>query len=263
MIRRLESAGRRATSSIRALPDFIVIGAPRSGTTSLWKHLSSHPGVIPALRKELHYFDHRFERGLPWYRAHFPLRRSLRDGRITGEATPQYLGFPGVPARVRSVVPSAKLVVLLRNPIERTFSAWQLKVREGIEELDFERALEQEEARLAKPSRRPGADMRYAYKAKSRYAEQLEAWFEHFPRNQMLVLKSEDLFDDGAQPLSELYRFLEIPIDAGTASNARIPTANASPTASSMDDRTRAELASYFEPHNRRLYELLGRDFGW
>lgn len=121
---------RRATSSLRALPDFVVIGAQRSGTTSLFDYFLNHPQVRPALKKELHFYDLHHERGVGWYRASFPRRRQLSNGRITGEATPNYLVHPLAPERLHAVTPNAKLIALLRNPTDRAHSAWRLRTME-------------------------------------------------------------------------------------------------------------------------------------
>ena len=252
---------RRATSSVRSLPDFIVIGAPRCGTTSLWEHLRVHPDVRPAIRKELHFFDFHYHRGLPWYRAHFPITRSIPAGAVTGEATPNYLAHPDAANRVRVAVPDAKLVVLLRNPVDRAHSAWQLKVREGIEPLGFQEAIEAEETRLRGVNRRSEKDLRFAYLGKSRYAEQLETWFAVFPKEQIAIYKSEEVFAGDTTALTGLASFLGL----RTASEATpaLPKANAAPRAVQIGEALRQELSEYFSGHNRRLYELIGRDLGW
>ncbi len=252
---------RQATSSFRSLPDFIVIGAPRCGTTSLWEHLSVHPDVRPAIRKELHFFDFHYQRGLPWYRAHFPITRSIPTGAVTGEATPNYLGHPDAANRVRTAAPEAKLVVLLRNPVDRAHSAWQLKVREGVEPLGFSEAVKAEESRLAGGNRRSEKDLRFAYLGKSRYAEQLEAWFAVFPKEQFAIYKSEEILAGDTGALAELYSFLGLRT-APETTNA-LPKANAAPRSEQIDQGLHRELSEYFSEHNQRLYTLIGRDLGW
>lgn len=260
--RKLEWWYRRITWHHRVLPDFMIIGAPRSGTTTVFELLADHPQVLPSFRKEVHFFDYRHELGVPWYRAHFPLAAAISDGLITGDATPNYLGFPDVPQRVESLLPDVKLVALLRNPSDRAYSGWQLKVREGIEQLPFDQAIAAEEERLRETGRRKGASRRYAYLGKSRYAEQLEAWFELFPRHQFLILRSEDLFAGEPRVLSDLSTFLGVR-DFRLEQTTNVPQANASPESSDMDPAIRHELEQYFRPHNQRLYDLIGRDLGW
>ena len=252
---------RQATSSLRSLPDFIVIGAPRSGTTSLWELLSVHPDVRPAIRKELHFFDFHYQRGLPWYRAHFPLTRSMPAGAVTGEAIPNYLGHPDAANRVRAAAPGAKLVVLLRNPVDRAHSAWQLKVREGVENLGFSEAIKAEESRLGAGSRRSEKDLRFAYLGKSRYAEQLEAWFAMFPKEQFAIYKSEEMFAGDITALTELYTFLGL--RTNPQSMPALPKANAAPRSEQIEQGLRRELSEQFSDPNQRLYDLIGRDLGW
>src|SRR5581483_1042107 len=153
----------------RLLPDFLVIGTVKSGTTTLHGWLSGHPFVEPAVRKEVHFFDYAYFRGVDWYRSHFP-SECARDafvrehGRpfVTGEASPSYISHEWAPSRIARVVPEAKLVVALRNPVDRAYSHYQMSRREGEEPLDsFADALAAEEQRLAPERARSRADRRY------------------------------------------------------------------------------------------------------
>lgn len=220
-----------------------------------------HPNVRPASQKEVHFFDFHYHRGPPWYRAHFPFAWSIPDGAVTGEATPNYLGHPDVANRVRAVVPGAKLVVLLRNPVDRAYSAWQLKVREGLEPLGFNQAIKAEQSRLEAENPRPEPDLRFAYLGKSRYAEQLETWFAVFPKEQFAIHKTEEVFSGVTEALAELYSFLGL----GTVphTSEALPKANAAPKSEPMEQGLHRELTQYFAEHNQRLYALIGRDLGW
>jgi len=244
----------RLTSGKRALPDFLIIGAQRAGTTSLYSYLAQHWLVVSAMHKEIHYFDVSFHRGLSWYRAHFPLSSALQQASsptrsITGEATPNYLFSPLAAERVASVVPEARLIVLLRNPVERAHSHWRHTVRAGYEDLGFEEALVQEESRN---------DPHYAYLGRGLYASQLERWMALFDSKQLLVLRSEDLFAESQPILDQLAAFLDIP---GWTPRDLRPRFAAK--GQGLDAATRADLVEYFEKPNQRLYELLGRDLGW
>ena len=201
----------------RVLPDFIVIGAAKSGTTSLYGALIDHPFVLPCTTtdphfqntKEVHFFDYGFQRGLDWYRSHFPLESVRREleaehGRpfLTGEASPSYISSYWAPGRIRKILPDVKLLAVLRNPVDRAYSQFQMSRRQGIEPLErFEEAAAAEEERLRPIVARLSADPHYqnpdfgrwSYLARSRYAEQLERWLALFPREQFLFLKAEDL----------------------------------------------------------------------
>jgi hypothetical protein len=179
------------------LPNLIVIGAMKAGTSSLYEYLRAHPQVFMSDPKELRFFvagDGNWDRGLDWYERHFD---DAGDARVRGEASPRYARAPlfaGVPERMASVVPDARLVYLVRHPVERMRSHYQQLVYDGWETRPAERAL------------REYAD----YLDTSRYAFQLERYLEHFDASQVLVITTEDLRDARAAALSRLAAFLEI-----------------------------------------------------
>ncbi len=191
-------------------PGFLIVGAQRSGTTSLFRALALHPQVrSPLFHKGVHYFDVQYTQGRSWYLGHFPLRRPGRapgeDSRvITGEASPYYIHHPAAPARIRADLPDVRLVVLLRDPVERAYSAYQHEVARGFEHEEFERALDLEPRRLAGETERllanPGyrslSHQHHAYVDRSRYARQVRRLFELFGEDRVLVLDSEDFFAD-------------------------------------------------------------------
>jgi hypothetical protein len=229
--------------------------------------------VAPAAGKEVHYFDWHFHRGPRWYRAHFPtvLDRKvfrMRTGQrlVTGEASPYYLFHPHTPKRVKALLPHVKLIALLRDPVERTFSAYHHQARRGSESLSFSQAIDQEPARLAGEIERLAKDETYrsfahrhhSYLARGVYVDQLAAWFRVFPREQFLVIRSEDFFDDPAAVVETVLDHLELP----RWLPPKFPRFN-SAEYGVMDDTIRRRLTEYFAPHNRSLYELLGRDFEW
>ncbi len=150
---RLRRRARLATAGARRLPDFLVIGAQRAGSTSLFAQLCAHPGVAAPSHKEIHYFDLQSFRGPRWYRSHFPPVASSR-GRITGEASPYYLFHPAVPARVAEALPEVRLIALLRDPVARAYSHYQLSVRDGHEHARFRGGVA---GRARAPGRRGGA----------------------------------------------------------------------------------------------------------
>jgi hypothetical protein len=245
------------------LPDFAIIGAQRCGTTFLYDLLTQHPQVEPATKKEVHYFDLHFSRGTGWYRSHFPPRK---EGVITGEASPYYLFHPHAAGRMAKVVPRARLIMLLRDPVERAYSHYHHQVRRGDEPLGFEEAVEAEETRLRGERERILEDEHYrgfvyqhfSYLSRGIYVDQLVQWSRYFGGDQTLVLKSEDLFDRTPDALEPVLRFLGLPDwkpeDSRPCFQGSYPP---------MKPATRERLREYFEPHNRRLYEYLGVDLGW
>ncbi len=234
-----------------ALPDFIVIGAAKSGTTFFYHLLSQHPHVQPAAVKEPHYFNLLFEQGTEWYRRCFP-QTSWRAGRktVTGEASPGYIWHPLAPERMAEVIPQARLIALLRNPIDRTHSDYQQRAKNGRETRTFEEAMQD-----------AFTGSRDKYLFKNTYVDYLLRWSKFFPREQMLVLKSEDFFERPVETMKVALKFLDLPEWEPKASELR-KKRNAREY-DEMDPVTRQRLKEYFEAHNRRLYDFLGVDFGW
>ena len=253
----------RATSFARPLPGFLILGAQKAGTTALYAYLRWHPGITGPAWKEVSYFDRHYRRGVRWYRGHFPLRPGER---LVGEASPGYLFHPLGPERVRATVPDAKLIALLRDPVDRALSHYHHEVALGREPLTFEEAIEAEpertrgeEERLA---REPGcfshAWWDYTYLARGRYAEQLERWLAVFPREQLLVVASDELAVEPRETYARVLEFLGAPAHA-LGSYPRVYEQSYA----EMRPDTRRRLAEHFAEPNRRLYELLGRDLGW
>jgi hypothetical protein len=265
-LRRLRASYRELTGSFRGLPSLLIIGAQRGGTTSLFNYLVQHPQVLAPFGKEIHYFDHYYARGIRWYRGQFPCARRLQSA-LTLDASPYYLIHPLAPPRAADLLPNVKLVALLRNPVERALSHYQHEVREGRESLPFAEAIDREEERLAGEEERLRRDPdyysynlhRYSYARRGRYVEQLRHWMQHFPREQLLVLQSEWLYRDPVAATGAVQGFLGLPPHR---------LARYQPFLQGQYDREmpaalRARLATYFEPHNRALFEWLGQEFDW
>jgi hypothetical protein len=270
-----EQRARNEETEAGALPDFVVIGERKCGTSYLYHLLTQHPLVEPAASKELHFFDALFDEGIEWYRQCFPAPR-WEDGRrtITGEGTP-YMSHRLAPERIARVVPEARLIALLRNPVERAYSDYQQVMRKGRETRTFEEAIGVAEkawtsGRVGEdPERedRDGLD-RHGYLLRSVYVDKLLRWSKFFPREQMLVLKSEDLFERPQQTLKTVLNFLDLPdweLEALEIRKERKKRdkRNKGTYEEEMDPSTRRRLEDYFEPHNRRLYDYLGVDLEW
>jgi hypothetical protein len=259
-------------SETGALPDFVIIGAKKCGTTSLYHLLTQHPHVEPAAAKGLHYFDLLFDEGTEWYRRCFPPPR-WKDGRrsITGEATSEYIFHHPVPERMAEVVPQVRLIALLRNPIDRAYSEYQQLAHKGRETRRFEEAIEEamegekiwsvgEEGKAFDHEDRPNLyDARYWYLSKGIYADQLPRWSKFFDDEQMLVLKSEDFFEHTPDTLKLVLKFLDLPDWEPDSWEIR----GKGKYKRTLDPDTRQRLEEYFEPHNQRLYGYLGTNLGW
>jgi hypothetical protein len=210
MIQTEQSVGAR-------LPDFLIVGAQKSGTTSLLRYLSEHPEVFMA-PGEVFYFDRYFDQGTGWYRRHF---EGAVEGQSVGEKTAEYLYCLEAPARMAQVVPEARLIAILRNPVERAYSHYWHNRTRGHEPLEFADALAAEPERLAAD---PAAWRRYSYFDRGRYIEQLRRYGEHYPREAMLAVLFDDLCDSPRETFQSVCRFLEIddgfvPGNVGEAKN--------------------------------------------
>jgi hypothetical protein len=267
---------RVPTSRWRGLPDLLVIGTQRGGTSSLYKYLGQHPSVSPSIRKETEYFSSKYDRGEDWYRAHFPLRReksSLNGGSrvMAFEADPDYLLDPRAAQRAAKLVPEAKIVVLLRDPVARAISHHAHNVRLGLEKLPLVEALAAEEERLNGEVERmltdpayPGRPyQRYSYVTRGIYVDHLERWLEHFPTDNFYVARSEDFFGHTAEVYQDLLQFLGLPAWQPKGFHNYSYPPGAPPSVTAAEEDVRIELAARFAPHNQRLYDLLDWDPGW
>jgi hypothetical protein len=252
----------RATAAMRPLPDFLILGAQKAGTTALYAYLRWHPEITGPSFKEVSFFDRHYANGERWYRAHMPARRRS----LVGEASPSYLFHPLAPERVAGLLPEARLIALLRNPVDRAFSHYQHEVALGREPLSFEDAIAGEDERMEGELERMRRDptyfshawWNYTYLARGRYAEQLERWHELFPREQLLVLFTEELSSDTAATYRRALDFLGV----GTSDLESYPRIFDRDYAD-MHPATRARLEEEFVDSNRRLASLLGRELPW
>jgi hypothetical protein len=262
----------KATAAARPLPNFLIVGAQKAGTTALYSYLREHPALTGPPWKEVSFFDRHFWRGAAWYRGNFPNKLYLRRIRartgvepIVGEASPSYLFHPYASERAAALVPDARLIALVRNPVDRALSHYHHEVALGREPLPFEQALEQEDNRMQGELERM-RDPRYfshawwnfTYQARGRYAEQLERWLALYPREQLLVVPSEDLLERPGETYGQVLEFLGAPPHE-LESYPRIFEREYA----DMDAPTRSRLREHYAGPNRRLYELLGRDLGW
>ncbi len=262
---KMKQASHLLTSPLRSLPDFLIIGAKKCGTTALYSYLTQHPGIAPAMKKEIYFFNAYYQRGALWYRSHFPTR-SAKGSMLTGEATPDYLFHPHCAERIQRTVPQIKLLSILRNPVDRAYSFYNHNLRAGLETLSFEAAIEKEEERLEGESQKVDAEgdyfsfdfMHHSYLRRGIYVDQLKQWEQHFPKTQMCVVRTEGLYEAPKQTLEKAFHFLGLDYHAPK----EFRKLNAAPYPD-MEPSARARLERYFEPHNARLQEYLGQDMGW
>jgi hypothetical protein len=266
----------RLTAGSRILPSFLICGGRRCGTTSLHRALAHHPTVLEPLRhKDIHYFDNNYRRGADWYRAHFPLRRHAERVRElhgvpgqTFETSPYYLHHPHAAARIARDLPGVRLIVLVRDPVERAYAQHAHEVARGCEmEADFARALALEHSRLrgqharltADPNAYSFAHRHHAYRAGGEYAAALESLAHQVGRDRILVLESEQFFSDPKAVYDRAQDFLGLP----HLGYPDFDVPDAGPRGEAMPDEIRASLRAHYEPHDAALAAWLGRTPAW
>jgi len=286
------------------LPDFIIIGSERGGTSSLYVYLTNEPRIVAALRKEIDFFDQKYQKGWTWYLGHFVVAFSNRaigskldnylasrtyeesfkkpllskiisrlrslgylpfgdtSNLLTGEASVSCLFFPEAAERVAKSLPNTRIIVLLRDPVERAYSHYQHELAMGYEYLSFEDALRREcvidggKWRLRNLREKSMFEyVHFSYLAKGLYAEQLKCWMEKIPRDRFLILKSEDFFNDPSNSFAQVLQFLGLPRSNRIAFR-KYNEGNYQP----LDATLRDQLKEFYEPHNEELSRFLGLD---
>ena len=272
-----EKLYRKMTSRLRQLPDFIIIGAGRAGTTALYSYLIQHPLIAAALTDnnesvaDLHFFEYMISNNIQWYRSHFPILFSKsnkhKNSFITGEYTSTYMYHPDVPKRIFNLLPKIKLIVILRNPIDKVYSTYQQQFRFGEYTTSFEDTINAELRRIDLNKDFPELNSNnYDFEnfvaqniiRHGVYADYLETWLKIFDRKQILILNSDDLKKSTRKTLHRVFNFLNVSNydikDTSQVNVGKYPPIN---------KITRKKLIEFFKPHNQRLNKLLDTEFDW
>lgn len=266
-----------ATAGLRVTPDFLLVGAKRGGTTSLWRYLADHPDVMrlfprPERIKGLYYFDERYALGERWYRSHFPTalhrRARERSGRrvVVGEASPYYLYHPVAPVRAATAVPDARILVVLRDPVERAYSHWKERRANDGDPLDFAAAIAAESVRtageharlLSEPGAVSGPHRHWSYLDQGRYAPMLDRWFTAFGRDRVHVEISEEMYADPQSTFDRVVAHLGL-----APHRLADPVAHNAEPSLGLDPGLRAELAALLAPDVHATEQILGRELPW
>jgi hypothetical protein len=268
----LPGVHKQVRTSTGVLPDFLIIGSQKCGTTSLYQYLSYHPCIYPASKKEVGYFDRYYSGDRSWYRSHFPsslykyYRHTLcKRPFLTGEASTGYIVIPQALRRIAHLLPYIKLILLLRNPVDRAYSHYHHTRRAGLEPYSFEEALHQETARIGHDWQHMLAEGvyslevdYYAYRRIGIYIHQVQVLLSLFPREQVLILATEHLARCPEAVCTQVVRFLELP-----PWPCRHFERHNSGSYAPMAEATRARLVEYYQPYNQALYEYVGMEFAW
>jgi hypothetical protein len=260
------------TAKSRALPDFLIIGAAKCGTTSLYDYVIQHPDIYPALRKETKFFDVDFKMGITWYRSNFPLKffkfiieKIKKKKFLTGEATPGYLHNYHCANRIHNVLPNIKLIIILRNPIDRSFSDYQMRVRGNHEIRTFSDVIKHEENLLAEGVDLLKDEKYFKYGAKFRpylswghYFDELEPWLKLFSKENFLFIKTRNLNENPVTTLNHIFKFL----DLKSFEIKNLERHNVGKY-EKLDEKIRNHLVKHFKNHNKKLEEFLGISLNW
>ncbi len=276
---RLGRAGARswgtASSRLRVLPDFLIVGGQRCGTTSMFKTLLQHPAVVgPLMHKGIHYFDTAdYARGVDWYRGQFPLRQTIQrrtsargEPALTGESSPYYGVHPLAAERIATDLPDVRLLLLIRDPVERAFSAHTHESARGYEHEPFARALELETERtrgereriLADPTYESFSLRHHAYAERGQYVEQFERLVSIFGTERLHVVDSDRVFEDPAPVMTGVFEFLGL----SQPSTLEFRQHNARPR-SPMPEPLRTRLKEHFSSYDDLLVDALGWTPRW
>ena len=247
-------------------PDFIIIGAQKAGTTGLFRTLAQHTHISSRV-KETHYFsndDLYTRKNLYDYHSNFPLPYKVTAGNKVLEGTPIYLYHPQVAKRLHDYNPDIKLIVALRNPVKRAFSAWTMyhyhfgtgPDKQYYDQRDFTTAIEEE---LSSIGETDFYTNKKGYVRRGIYHEQLEKYFDYFDREQILIVESKELLSFSEETSQRLQDFIGVPyqpVERVVSNKARVAV---------REDYSvqLQELAHFFKPHNEKLYDLIGEEYDW
>jgi len=262
---------RNLTSGSRVLPDFIIIGAGRAGTTALYTYLIQHPSIITAYTDndapvaDLHFFEYMISDKISWYKSHFP--RKSKNSFVTGEFTSTYMYHKKVPERIFNLIPKIKLIVILRNPVDKAYSTYNQQSHFNEVTSSFEETIKAEFARIdliknhtEYTNNNPNFDnyVEYNIIRHGIYFNYLEKWFKIFPKKQIFVVDSNELENFPQQVLNKVFEFLNLsPHEIPNLAKVNVGKY------SSMTESTRKSLIEFYKPHNAKLNDLLGTNFDW
>jgi len=260
------------TAPLRVLPDFLVIGVGRGGTTSCFHYLSQHPSIIGSAYDEIGFFDENFHLGLNWYRSMFPtkyLKKKITQkfGKcLTYDVTPSYIWKPWAAQRIKELFPKIKLIVFLRNPTDRAYSQYHLGIKNREPRSSFEETIEEDMNMFNKfENTNSVIDDEYfmnyvkeSHLGRGLYAQQLKKWFELFDQKHILILTSEELSTDTNKTMNKIFQFLDLP-DYEIPDIVKRNTGNYS----SMNMDTRKKLTHFYSKYNKDLFKLLSKEFDW
>lgn len=265
---------RILTAKSRVLPDVLIVGAQKAGTTALYNHLVKHPDIFPSYRKEVHYFDHNYQKGTNWYRAFFPKSSEKQAheklGKVfrTIDASPYYMVHPHVAKRAKELLPNAKVIFILRDPIDRAISHYNHEIRKGTESLPIEDAFHKEPERINGEHEKMMKDENYAspafnqfsYIKRGKYIEQLKNWEQYFGKDQIKVSIYDDFVENPQKVMDEVFEFIGAAPQTIEGLGERH---NKHSHKVKLDDGLKTYLSEQFRQSNQELFDHIGKQYNW
>ena len=265
---------RTLTSSSRTFPDFMVIGFPKCGTKSLFSYVKQHPNIGTPTDYGKYFFDTNFNRGVGWYKAHYPTvkqKKMLKEKNgayCMGDYSARYMMYYPSALRIKKLVPNAKLIVVLRNPADRAYSQFNFK-KKWDDSLSFHDTIEEDEKRLQNweylvendlITRESHVEVKTPYFTMGKYARHLKEWFKVFPKEQFHFVPTDNMSDDVAiqKTVTKVFKFLGLP-DYEITEFGRKNVGSYE----KIDVEERKILRDYYKPHNEELERLLDMKFNW
>ena len=259
------------TNSIRTVPNFIVTGTSFCAKTLLYNNLAQHKFILNNLREESGYFLDTFEKGIEWYKSNFPSKLYQKFFQIYHGAKPlvgETVNLPGyfVPKRVHDTLQDPKIIVILRNPVDRAYARYLEEIRNGNETKSFEDALKIELDSIGNSEEeiintKSPLELRhlFLYRLEGLYVEYLKQWNKFFPIKDLHIVNADDLFSKSLETINNCYNFLNL----DSVERLQLHGKNYEDKEPVLDDKIRQNLLEYFEPYNQKLYQFLNIDFGW
>jgi len=271
ILRKIRTLYQQSTSFMRVVPDFIVVGTSFCGKTLLYNYIAQNRYVIENLREETGFFLDTHDRGFDWYKSNFSslIYKKILD-KISGKKhrIGETVNLPGyfVPKRVSEILSKPKIIIILRNPVERAYARYLAEIRNGNEILSFENSLEKEielikthEINIIHSKTPLKFRHLFLYRLDGIYIEYLKQWRKFFPQNDIFIVKTEDLFNNPVETVNQCLNFLELP----PISHLKNINKNFEIDSPKINQATQNNLMKFFQPYNKELYEFLEMDMGW
>ena len=254
------------TSPFRTIPNFIVIGVKRCGTTTLYEQLSEHPCIEKSAHDNLGFFNNNFELGMNWYKSHFVTNFRKKEierkyGKFaTYDVTSSYIQKKKTAQNIFKTLPNVKLILILRNPTDRAYSEYNQNIIDENESRDFRELIKQEinEIENMENDNLEFSSNKINLVKKGIYEKQISPWLEIFPRKQILIISTEEFGEKTTETYDKIFRFLELP-----KYKIKNKERHRKGTYEAMDDKTRKILDDFYESYNSKLFQKIEETFRW